>query len=118
MAKILFVDTCYADEFDVTGFIAMSDTEYQLRIDQIKQNIHKQKKWPLEIYFGTNEGIEFENAEEYLWNITDGTEELAEEDFEALKRVFIACADGTVCYGDTLGLMEKFTQYDDYLDDM
>ncbi len=51
----------WADEFDVYGFQVLSDKEWaelQEAIDKIK--------YPLELYFGTNEQLIFESSDETL----------------------------------------------------
>jgi hypothetical protein len=109
MAKIVYIDECYADEFDVQGFIAMSDEEYYKRLEQIKKNLVN-KRFPIEVFFGTNEWIDFETKEEYINVIENGTKEITDEQLKVLMELF---GDGeTASFGETLYFMEKYT--DDY----
>ena len=51
----------WADEMDVEGFCLMRAAEYEYLLQEIKAI-----QYPIDWYFGTNQYIEFENAEEIL----------------------------------------------------
>jgi hypothetical protein len=52
----------WADEMDLDGFRLMTMNEW----DEFVKNINSLKYFPFEVYFGTNEFIEYRNPEEIL----------------------------------------------------
>ena len=52
----------WADEFDISGFRIMPKKEW----DDYVTNVKAIKFWPQGMYFGTNEGIEYDNSKDYL----------------------------------------------------
>lgn len=71
----------WADEFDVHGFEVMSGKE----IEQLKEAILK-VEYPLEAYFGTNEGFTFDSAIEINQSLE--IKELTKEEADIFNRFF------------------------------
>ena len=71
----------YSDEFDVYGFEVMS----KKRWEAIKEAI-KRINYPVEFYFGTNEGLMPESPKELLSYFT--VVEISKEEVEVLKKFF------------------------------
>lgn len=54
--------TSWADEFDLDGLMIVDKSwweEHQVHAKQCR-------RWPKDIYFGTNESMEYDSAEDYL----------------------------------------------------
>ena len=71
----------YADEFDVHGFNIVSDESWE----------HYQKefevvKFPVKMYFGTNEGIVFEDINDITSSIE--AEVITDEEEQLLRKLF------------------------------
>ena len=61
MNLLVIFDEDYADEFDVYGFRIMSKDKWDEFVEATKKI-----NYPIEIYFGTNEAIEYESSKEVL----------------------------------------------------
>lgn len=61
---VKFADN-WADEMDLDGFRIMNDKQ----LDEFTKGIRNIKNFPLEIYFGTNEYIPYENQEQIMRTI-------------------------------------------------
>jgi len=83
----------YADEFDVDGFRVMTSEEWEEY-----QAFVKGIAWPQAFYFGTNEGIEYDTADDLLRNYT--VEEISDEQAEFLQANLIP---NSWAYGTWLG---------------
>lgn len=58
---LLKFDKDWADEFDVKGFAFLSVDQWEYYKKEAKNC-----EYPIESYFGTNEAIEFDNAEDFI----------------------------------------------------
>lgn len=90
----------YADEFDVYGFRVMNESQFQ----EFTANLEK-IKFPQEVYFGTNEAVEFESLDEYKRAFK--SKEIDRNEHLVLKRLFGNDWYGTVDFG-------HFLQIEDY----
>ncbi len=74
----------YADEFDVDGFIVMSESAWEEH-KAMAAKIFEEKA-EVEVYFGTNEWISYYDLEEYVdsFKVT----ELTDTQFQVLKELF------------------------------
>lgn len=105
MAKLIDWDIDYADEFDVVGFIACTDKQYekmyQDSLDAFKEREEsyedKSSAFPIEIYFGTNEAITFESQEDYFNSFQ--VESISDEELKVLQKIFGGSLDNPVYYG-------------------
>ncbi len=52
----------WADEMDLDGFRVMDKKE----LDEFVKNIGALKNFPFEVYFGTNQGVEFESVKDIM----------------------------------------------------
>ncbi len=77
MLLIKFRDN-WADEFDVSGWFVSSE--------EVWDAFKAQPFEPTEIYFGTNEGIEYESKSDYLSHFK--TTSISDSDAEVLVRLF------------------------------
>ena len=77
MLLIKFKDN-WADEFDISGWFVSSEETW----DAFKAQDFE----PREIYFGTNEGIEYESKADYLSRFK--TKAISDSDAEVLVRLF------------------------------
>lgn len=77
-------DSNYADEFDIGGFIVMSEEDWE------KHNVLVKKKFDeegeIEVYFGTNESMIWESYESYIGDFY--VNKLSDEELKALKKLF------------------------------
>ncbi len=97
----------YADEFDVNGFVVLSESEWEThkklaakRFDKVAQVAKNTKPDPItgmipysirkslevRVYFGTNEDIVYNDLEDYLNSFT--ITELTSAQYETLKSLF------------------------------
>jgi hypothetical protein len=67
----------YADEFDVYGLLTWTKEQWE----EYKKEL-EELEYPQEHYFGTNESIEFVDADDYLSNIT--VTNITEEQYKTL----------------------------------
>lgn len=81
----------YADEFDVNGFIVMSKEDWETHIKEAEEIFKKQpvketfrgsgdpRPKAIEIYFGSNESIEYRDFKDYLssFKVTEITDQEA-----------------------------------------
>ena len=74
----------YADEFDVEGFIVMSEDEWFAHKDAVTSRFENEDE--IEVYFGTNESMIYESLDCYLdsFKIT----ELTDEEHSVLQKLF------------------------------
>jgi hypothetical protein len=99
----------WADEFTVNGFRVMTESQWE----DHKRLVRKKKEDShIEVYFGTNEALEWEGAEEYIdsFSIT----EITDEEADVLKRFF---GQGDVIEGGTFPMFESYDDDDEDLDD-
>jgi hypothetical protein len=75
MVMLLYKDD-YADEFDVEGFAFLKEDDWEY----IKREAAA-TEFPIEIYFGTNEFMEYDTSEEFInmFRVTPITEESIKE---------------------------------------
>lgn len=78
----------YADEFQVSGFQVFDETDWNKHVAEVRLCAH----WPQSRYFGTNEGMEWSSAQDYLNNFTEV--QITDEEADFLARTFVN-------YGDT-----------------
>jgi hypothetical protein len=71
----------YADEFDVQGFRVLREDQYAEFVERVKN-----AQYPQEVYFGTNEYIEFYSASSYLSGLE--VEEISDNEAEVLLGLF------------------------------
>ena len=96
---IVFYEDNWADEMDVRGFWLTESKYYFDWVKEVKENT----PFPYTFCFGTNEEIEYDNADDLLSNIK--IKGITEQQFESLKDIF----EGVI-YGD-------FPEPEPYLDE-
>lgn len=72
----------YADEFQVSGFCVMTREKWENYVKRANEAV-----WPQCQYFGTNEGVQWDSAEDHLdafnvVDITDGEAAFLEKNFQ------------------------------------
>lgn len=89
MAKLLLVkfNDDYADEFGVNGFHLFTEGEWNEYQDFVKSI-----DFPFNIYFGTNERLEYENGDRFLQRMA--AREISQETYDIVKDLF-----GSVRFG-------------------
>ena len=97
---LVIVNADYADEFDVCQSYVMTREEYDLGVELSKKNLEGQGY--TEIYFGTNEGIDVSDFDDYMSNIS--VESITKEDYDAYMRMF----------GGEFGMISHYFPYGDY----
>ena len=111
-------DSNYADEFDISGFRVMTEDKWEVikanakkafdtrdPIDELEKQYRPNTQFKeLEIYFGTNEFMVYEEYEDWLGDFTTTT--LKEREVEMLKKHFgQRFADESGCAGDGFFLL-------------
>lgn len=87
MSKILAkFDNNYADEFDVSGHKVFELTEWEKHLEFVKTI-----KFPKELYFGTNEFIDFYDYEDYFRSYK--VQPISDEEYETLKKLELLESD-------------------------
>lgn len=82
MPKLLIKYTAdYADEFNVDGFWACSEEEFNHHLETAAD-----ADYPCERYFGINESIEYDSFEDY--QATLNVVRINDEEFETLIKLF------------------------------
>jgi len=81
MPVLIKFEKDWADEFDVYGIQVLSDEEWKELQEAIKKI-----KYPLEMYFGTNEGLIFESAAETLNELK--AVEISDDEMAVFKKYF------------------------------
>lgn len=97
MEKQLLIqyDSNWADEFDLEGFVVMSESKWNNHKDAIQKRFDAlprdkdqwgNSRYELKQYFGTNEDQTWSNMDQYLaeFKVT----ELSESDLQVLKKFF------------------------------
>lgn len=81
---LISIDRDWADEFNVEGFIVMTDSEWEDH-KQLAQKLFEEKG-SVELYFGTNEFLDYSSYDEYVgaFEVT----ELSTEQLDVLKSLF------------------------------
>lgn len=95
---------CYADEFDIEGFIVMTENEWKAHKVMVKDHFEKKKLAPLadpsgspdsytnrtarqtEVYFGTNESMRYKDYKDYMRCFK--VIELSQQGYDTLKELF------------------------------
>jgi|SRR6185369_5874980 len=69
-------DNNYADEFDVEGFLVLSQQDWE-KHQELAKKVFKQKGGEVEVGFGTNEAVSYYSLEDYLssFDVTEITQE-------------------------------------------
>lgn len=92
--KLIKYNDNYADEFDVEGFLILTDEEWenQLHISKLVFDT----LGSVEIYFGTNEFIEYDSFDEWLntFKVKDISDELAKEIIEIFGLIKVSWRPG------------------------
>jgi len=96
MLLVTFSDD-YADEFDVNGMKLFTNEEWDAYCKFAREKV----VWGQGLYFGTNEGIEYDSAEDYLRCFD--AKEISDEEAETIKKL-IPRAASEYGYGLFLGL--------------
>lgn len=94
MPVLLTFSENYADEFNIYGFVAISDDEWKEYKTKVKKYIGDNG---FEFGFGTNESIEFSDAEHYLDCFE--VKKVSDEEFKTLVKLFGASRSKRVEYG-------------------
>jgi len=81
---LVIVNADYADEFDVCHSYVMTKGEYDQGVETSKKNLEGKRY--TEIYFGTNEGIDVSDFDDYMRNIS--VQSITKEDYDAYMRMF------------------------------
>lgn len=89
-------DDNWADEFEVSGFYATTIDEWEKFVHEVSQ-----ASYPQEIYFGTNEFVEFETFEDFYNKLT--IVHISEDEFITLGRLF-AIGETTEAGGFSYGI--------------
>lgn len=112
--KNLFIEfnSNYADEFDISGFLIMSEEEWEEHklvaekrfssLEPTERSTRRGESPSLEVYFGTNEQIIYESLSEYLRSFT--VTEISDEERATLEK-FFKPSWGPLRYG-TLAMIE------------
>ena len=79
--KLLTLEASWSDEFDVEGFCVICDLEWTIFEAQIRSAIY-----PIENYFGTNQYLIFENADEVLRSFK--VQDIEDDEYQVLMRLF------------------------------
>lgn len=80
--KIVKVNTNWADEMDVTGFVIYTEENYNKLVNEVKKFLLTAK----EIYIGTNESIEISDLND--WRHMTGAFDISEEQVKLLLKLF------------------------------
>lgn len=100
MNKIQYVlikyDDNWANEFDVNGFFATTLEEWEKFINEVSK-----ASYPQEVYFGTNEFIEFETFEDFYNKLT--ITKISEKEFNILSKL-LAIGETTEAGGFSYGM--------------
>jgi hypothetical protein len=78
---LLKLDSNYADEFDVSGLLIVDREQWEK--DKLLIGDYKKS---LEMYFGSNESLDYENGKEFLEEIEEMV--ITEEQEKFLKKIF------------------------------
>lgn len=83
-------DSNWADEFGLQGFkLVKADNEEEV-IEQVVRNCtDKDEKFPIELYFGTNEFQEYDTKEDLINDLS--IQEITEDDVKVLLKLFPNC---------------------------
>jgi hypothetical protein len=83
MPILLKFNENYADEFDLEGFMAISDDEWNAYKEKIKVLIGKNS---FQYSFGTNQSVEWNSAEDYLgsFDVTN----ISQNEYDVLLKLF------------------------------
>jgi hypothetical protein len=81
---LVIVNADYADEFDVCHSYVMTKSEYDQGVETSKKNLEGKRH--VEIWFGTNEGIDVSGFDDYMRNIS--VQSITKEDYDAYMRMF------------------------------
>lgn len=81
---LITLDRDWADEFNVEGFVVLPASEWEDHKRLAKE--HFEKNGSVELYFGTNEFLEYSSYEEYVGEFE--VTELTSDQFEVLKNLF------------------------------
>ncbi len=113
-------DCNYADEFDLEGFVVMSQLEWLKHITSVEKHFqkwdseHEPDRWGnregIEVYFGTNEQIIYEGFESYRRSFE--VTELSDTDYKTLERLFGKTYGGQIRHG-MLALIEPDLEDDE-----
>jgi hypothetical protein len=76
------VDANWADEFDIDGFIVAKKDEWDKSVEKLKKDFPSEQ----EIYFGTNEYIEFADIEDFESSLE--VTEITDVEAEVLNKLF------------------------------
>jgi len=80
-------ETNYADEFDLEGFwIQEAESEEKLKKELVQNLIGERGDFPMEIYFGSNEAVEFENENDYISTLK--ISEITKEEYDVVVKLF------------------------------
>lgn len=72
----------WADEICVSGFKAMTEEDWESFVNQISVT----DKFPWNYYIGTNEGITYRNAAQFLYDFE--AKEISATDYKVLHKLF------------------------------
>lgn len=92
MNKIYLIheSSCYADEFDLEGFKIVEALSEEEALEKVIGN----KKFPAELYFGTNEYQIYRSKEELLYDLS--IKEITREEYNVLIKIFPNCTINAV----------------------
>jgi hypothetical protein len=75
----------WADELDVEGFMLWTEEKWNEHLSKVKEYFEKSPH-TVEMYFGTNEAIEYDNFEEYKRSFE--VKKITPEEAKTLKKLF------------------------------
>jgi hypothetical protein len=102
-------DDNWADEFNISGFFVTTSVEWEKYINEVSQ-----ASYPQNVYFGTNEFVEFQTFEDFYNRLT--IKPISEEEFIILSNLFAigeTTEDGGFSYGIFL-TPGKSEDYEDF----
>lgn len=109
MSKYLLIslDTCWADEFDVNGLWVTTQDEYDVFLKRLNEVNFKNQ----EIYFGTNEAVEYSSKEDFLSDIF--VTEVSESFHDEFYSIFQSYTYGMIDIPYLLEIFEGEEGWDD-----
>lgn len=97
---LITLDACWADEFDVSHAWTMTREDFDEGVKETKK--YFEENGGTEIYFGTNEGLDVDDFDDYMSNLS--VQDISKEDYEAFNRMF----------GGSFGMCDHYFPYGDY----
>lgn len=83
---LVFTEANYADEFDIYGFEIIDRKRWETFLEKAEEFLSGEESSSMELYFGTNESILFED----MRDVEDffSIKEITEEEYAVIKKLF------------------------------